>query len=62
MKRPDPYIEALKAEERLQELSDRLFRAIEHGDQEHREWLREALDCFFAGQPVPPPRGGGINA
>lgn len=24
-----------------------LYRAIEHGDDEHRKWLREALDAHF---------------
>lgn len=33
-----------------------LFEAIAHGDDLHRAWLKEALDCFFAGKPVPPPR------
>ncbi len=37
----------------------RLYKTIKHGDKEHRAWLREACDCFFAGKPVPPPRGRG---
>lgn len=36
-----------------------LFDAIAHGDDEHRAWLREAIDAHFAGQPVPPVRGRG---
>lgn len=38
-----------------------LFTAIAHGDQEHREWLREALRNFADGKPVPPPRGKGTD-
>ena len=38
---------------------DQIFRAIEHGDQEHRDWLKEALDAIFTGKPVPSPRGKG---
>ncbi len=36
-----------------------LFDAIQHGDAEHREWLRQAIDAHFAGEPVPEPRGKG---
>jgi hypothetical protein len=44
-----------------QETIDRLYAAIAHGDDEHRAWLREAVDNFFAGKPVPPPRGKGTK-
>lgn len=37
---------------------DQLYEALAHGDDEHRAWLREAIDNFFAGKPVPPPRSG----
>lgn len=37
-------------------LGNTLFDAIAHGDEEHREWLKEAIDCHFAGKPVPPVR------
>lgn len=30
-----------------------LFKFIEHGGEEHREWLRESLHCFFNEQPKP---------
>ncbi len=33
-----------------------LFDAIAHGDDGHRDWLREAIDCHFAGRLVPAPR------
>jgi hypothetical protein len=36
-----------------------LFSAIAHGDDEHRVWLKEAIDAHFAGDPVPPCRGKG---
>lgn len=34
-----------------------LFDAIKQGDQNHQDWLREAIDSHFAGRPVPEPRG-----
>ena len=42
--------------------ADSVYAAIAHGDDEHRSWLREALDAHFAGLPVPPPRGKGTEA
>lgn len=33
-----------------------LFDAIAHGDDTHREWLKEAISNWFSGLPVPPPR------
>ena len=33
-----------------------LFTAIEHGDADHRAWLKEAIFAHFAGEPVSPPR------
>lgn len=36
-----------------------LFEAIAHGDDEHRDWLREAIANHLAGKPVPPPNGKG---
>lgn len=40
-------------------LVERLWAATAHGDEEHRVWLREAYDAFFANRPVPAPRGRG---
>lgn len=34
-----------------------LFDALAHGSQEHRAWLRQAIDDHFNGRPVEPPRG-----
>jgi hypothetical protein len=34
-----------------------LFDAIQHGDLEHRAWLKEAIAAHFNGDPVPAPRG-----
>lgn len=36
-----------------------LYDAIAHGDEEHRAWLKEAIDNHFSGLPVPPPGGKG---
>lgn len=38
-----------------------LFDAIQHGDDDHRDWLREAIACHFSGKPVPPARGKGSS-
>lgn len=35
-----------------------LFDAIKHGDDEHRAWLKEAIEKHFADLPVPPARSG----
>lgn len=32
---------------------DTLFDAIRHGDQKHREWLKEAIQCHFNGKELP---------
>lgn len=45
----------------MQHLVDTLFDAVAHGDQEHRDWLKEAIDNHFKGLPVPPPRGKGTQ-
>jgi len=34
-----------------------LYHAIEHGNDEHRAWLKEALFAWFHAKPVPPVRG-----
>ena len=43
----------------LTERIDTLFDAIKHGDQEHQDWLRKAIDAHFAGRPVDRPSGKG---
>lgn len=40
-------------------LVEKLHAATAHGDQEHRDWLLAAYKAFFAGKPVPAPRGSG---
>lgn len=35
----------------------RLFEALAHGDEEHKRWLREAIDAHLDGKPVPKLRG-----
>jgi len=32
---------------------ERLFAAIAHGAEDHRDWLHEALVAFFSGLPLP---------
>ena len=32
-----------------------LFNSIKHGNQEHQDWLKEAIECHFSGRPVPIP-------
>lgn len=39
--------------------ADKLFSLIAHGDDEHRAWLKEAIDAAYAGEPVPECRGSG---
>lgn len=51
-------IRILEAErDQLKAAQATLFDAIAHGDEEHRVWLKKAIDAHFAGQPVPPPTG-----
>lgn len=45
----------------MESLAQQLFRGISHGDQEHREWLQEAVFNFFEGKPIPEPRGSGTK-
>ena len=33
-----------------------LYAFLEHGDAEHRRWLKEALEAFFTSKPRPPVR------
>lgn len=32
---------------------EELFKFLEHGDEEHRRWLKEAIGAFFSGKPRP---------
>ncbi len=36
-----------------------LYDAIAHGDEDHRGWLKEAIQAHMAGEDVPAPRGKG---
>lgn len=38
-----------------------LFEAIKHGDQQHQDWLKQAIDDHFAGRPVERPQGKGTK-
>lgn len=39
--------------------ADTLFALIAHGDDEHRAWLKEAIEAANAGKPVPECQGSG---
>ena len=39
--------------------AEALFHAIAHGDDDHRQWLKDAIDNHFVGKPVPVPLGSG---
>ena len=43
----------------LRQCTASLWDAIKHGDDEHRVWLKEAIDAHFAGEVIPEPRGKG---
>lgn len=45
----------LEAEDDDATLAESIFDAIAHGDDEHRAWLRQALEDHLAGRPVQPP-------
>lgn len=30
-----------------------LFEVIEHGEPDHRQWLKEAIEAHFTGNPLP---------
>ena len=34
-----------------------LYRAIEHGNEEHRQWLKEALFAWFHNEEIPKVKG-----
>ena len=40
---------------------DVLLEGILHGDDEHKEWLTEAIHCWDKNQPIPTPRGSGTK-
>lgn len=46
----DALEHALRKVERI----DSLFDAITHGSNEHRAWLKKAIDDHFAGKPAQP--------
>jgi hypothetical protein len=43
------------AQSELRPSAGKLFLALEHGNAEHRAWLRTAINAIFAGEPVPLP-------
>ena len=38
-----------------------LLEGILHGDDEHREWLEEAVYAWASGNDIPAPRGSGTK-
>ena len=40
---------------------EKLLEGILHGDDEHREWLTEAVNNWAEGLPIPEPRGSGTK-
>ena len=38
-------------------LAYELLDALEHGSDEHKEWLHDAIMAFQAGYKIPDPRG-----
>lgn len=46
-----------KAIKKLKSLDkNELFKALAHGDDDHRDWLKEAIDNFYKGEPIKPVR------
>lgn len=44
----------------MRRLPKGLFDAIKHGDREHQDWLKQAIEDYFAGRQVQRPRGKGL--
>lgn len=42
-------------ERKLRAEINTLFDTIKHGDEKHRQWLKEAINSHFAGKQVPKP-------
>jgi len=40
---------------------ERFAQLILHGDEEHRQWLITAAECFVKGEPIPEPIGQGTK-
>lgn len=36
-----------------------LYDALKHGDDEHKQWLKEAITAWYDDLPIPEPRGNG---
>lgn len=52
----------LRAEKAALATAQQVFEAIAHGDDDHRDWLKEACENIWAGKEVPEPRGKNTNA
>lgn len=51
----DPYVDIYGKNYITVHLKD-LYQFLEHGDKQHKEWLKEALIALRDGKPRPPPR------
>lgn len=38
-----------------------LIKAVEHGDDDHKLWLRQAIIAWYENQPIPPVYGKGTK-
>lgn len=43
----------------VERLREEFLPAILHGDEQHQQWLKDAVEAFIAGTPIPKPRGKG---
>lgn len=59
----DEQAKRIEAEESVARLSDwsAWYTHLQHGDEKHREWLREAITAYIGGQHRPEPYGLGIT-
>lgn len=42
-----------QARQELQDKINSLYDVLAHGDDDHKAWLKKAIDAHFSGQPKP---------
>lgn len=42
-----------QARQELQSKIDSLYDVLAHGDDDHKAWLKQAIDAHFSGKPMP---------
>lgn len=42
-----------QARQDLQSKIESLYDVLAHGDDDHKAWLKQAIDAHFSGQPMP---------